>query len=474
MRPLLVIGAVAAALGLGACTLGPDYRQPDLKHSEQWHGETHTDLSLQSTGEGDWWQQFNDPLLSGLIDQGLRNNRDLAIALANVERARALRAVAAGGYFPTLDAQADASRSRYSRQTDFGTNIGTRNSFSTGLDASWELDLFGRTRRSVESSDAQIEASEAFRRGVRLSMITEIAANYFEVRGLQRQVAMTRLDIALLKEVEEIAHAKAEGGIVTELDVARAQGERETFEASLPNLEAEIAVRIYRISVLTGQAPEYHANAIAVTQAMPLQADRVPVGLRSDILKRRPDVQQAERELAAATAGIGIARADMFPDFSLTGAAGTSARVFSDLFTPGTLTSSIGGALGWPVFAGGSLSARVDAAEAEARAALASYEQTVLLALEDAEGSLMRYGKEWQTLKRLRAAEATRKEGFEIAKLRYEAGEDDFLVMLDAERALIATRNDLISSETKILTNLTQLYKALGGGWESGTGEVIN
>jgi multidrug efflux system outer membrane protein len=461
-------------LNLSACALGPDYQQPTLKHSEQWHGELRIDPGLKSARAGDWWQQFNDPLLSGLIDQGLRSNRDLAVALANVERAKALRAVAAGGYFPTLNVQGDASRSRFSRQTGFGSNIGTRNSFSAGLDASWELDLFGRTRRSVESADAQIEASEAARQGVMLSVIAEIAINYFEVRGLQRQRAMTERDIEVLKEVESISQAQADSGLVTGLDVALARGERESFEARLPNLEMEIMARIYRISMLTGHAPEYHVKSIKANQPMAMPTDRVPVGLRSDILKRRPDVQQAERELAAATANIGIARADMFPDFSLTGAVGTSARVFSDLFTPATYASSVGAALGWPVFAGGALSARVDATEAEARAAFAAYEQSVLLALEDAEGSLIRYGKEWQTWKRLKAAERSREQASEIARLRYESGAEDFLTLLYAERALIATRTDMIISETRIFTNLTQLYKALGGGWESETGELLN
>jgi multidrug efflux system outer membrane protein len=459
--------AVSLLLVLGACAVGPDYQQPVMTHSKQWHGELSMDEHLHPVSHADWWKQFNDPLLSGLIDQGLKNNRDLAVALANIERAKALRAVAAGGYFPTLDAQADAGRSRFSNQTGFGANTGTRNTFSAGLDASWEFDLFGRTRRSVEAADAQIGSSEAAKQGVTLSVIAEIAANYFEVRGLQRQLAMTKRDIALLKEVEAIADAQAESGIITELDVARARGERETFEAKLPNLDAEIMARIYRISVLTGKAPEYHAKAMIESQPMAMPTDRVPVGLRSEILKRRPDVQQAERELAAATATIGVARADMFPDFSLTGAIGSSARVFSDLFSPATITSSLGAALGWPVFAGGSLSARVDVAEAEAKAAVASYEQSVLLALEDAETALMRYGKEWQTLKQLRAAEQSRQQAFEIARLRYESGQEGFLTLLDAERALIFTRNDIVSSETLILTNLTRLYKALGGGWQS-------
>jgi len=462
MRAVVLLAAV-----LTGCTLGPDYKRPDFhaKDSGKWQSQTNTMTGTQAVEAVEWWKQLNDPLLSELIAGALQENRDLGVALANIERARALRRVAGAGYYPTLDASGSGSRSRFSRQTGFGANTGTRNTFSAALDASWELDLFGRTRRAVEAADARIQASEEAKRGLMLSVIAEVATNYFEARGLQRQLAVTEQDIGLLREVEEIARAQSELGVTTELDFTRATGERESFEATLPNLEAEIAARIYRISVLTGQSPEFHMQALQQSSPLPMPPDAVPVGLRSDILKRRPDVQQAERELAAATAGIGVAKADLFPSFSLTGSIGSSARAFGDLFTPATITRSIGGVLGWPVFAGGSITAGVDVAEADAKAALASYEQSVLLALEDGEASLMRYGKQWQTLKRLKQAEATRQQAFEIARLRYEAGEENFLVILDAERALIATRNDIISSETKILTGLAQLYKALGGGW---------
>lgn len=462
-----VLLVAAALVGLGACTPGPEYHRPDFHTQDtgQWQSTVNTTLSSQAVEAREWWQQLGDPLLSELITGALQENRDLAVALANIERAKALRRQAWAGYFPTLDASGSGTRSRFSGQTGIGTNTGTRNTFSASLDASWELDLFGRTRRAVEAADARIQAGEAARRGLLLSVVAEVATNYFEARGLQRQLDVTEQDIGLLREVEEIARAQSELGVTTELDLTQATGERETFEAKLPNLQAEIAARIYRISVLTGQSPEFHIQALQQSQPLPMPPDAVPVGLRSDILKRRPDVQQAERDLAAATAGIGVAKADLFPSFSLTGAIGSGARVFGDLFTPATLTRSIGAALGWPVFAGGSITAGVDVAEADAKAALAAYEQSVLLALEDSEASLMRYGKQWQTLKRLKNAEATRQQAFEIARLRYEAGEENFLVILDAERALIATRNDIISSETGILTGLAQLYKALGGGW---------
>jgi multidrug efflux system outer membrane protein len=452
---------------LTGCAVGPDYKEPAFQHNETWQSELLPDEQLISDSEGGWWLQFHDPLLSGLIEMGLHHNYDLKAASAHVEQARALRGAAAGSYFPTLDVKGSASRNRFSNQTGFGANTGIRNTFSAGLDTSWELDLFGRNRRKVEAADAEIGASRAIRDGVMLSVMAEIASTYFEVRGLQRQLVMTKHDIELLIEMEKIARAQADAGIVTEMDVARAAGERESFEARLPDMEAGIMARIYRLSVLTGKAPEYHIAGLETYEPLPMPTDRVPVGLRSELLKRRPDIQLAERQLAAATANIGIAKADLFPDFSLTGAVGSSARLFSDLFLPSTMTSSAGAVLGWPLFAGGSIMGRVDAAEAGEQAALAGYEQAVLLALEDTEGSLMRYGKQWQRLKRLRAAESSRNTAFEIAKARYEAGEESFLSMLDAERVLIATRNDIIDCETRILTSLTQLYKALGGGWQT-------
>ncbi|TLS77628.1 efflux transporter outer membrane subunit [Mariprofundus erugo] len=461
MRKLLLMLAMLA----GGCAVGPDYTPPVASYSDQWHSDTGMDGSAQAAGR-QWWQQFNDPLLVSLIDETMHNNRDLAVALAHIERARGLRREAGSGYFPTLNAGGSANRTRFSRQTGFGANTGTRSTFSAALDASWEPDLFGRTRRAIEAADARLQASLAAQQGLMLSLTAEVAVNYFELRGLQRQLVMTERDITLLKEMEEIARAKTELGVASDMDISQAQGERENIAATLPALHAGIQARIFRISVLTGKAPEFYNTILLQAQPLPVVTDRVPTGLRSEILKRRPDIRQAERELAAATADIGVAKAEMFPVFSLTGSTGSSARLFTDLFTPATLTRSLGAALGWPVFAGGAITARVDIAKADARAALASYEQSVLLALEDAEGALARYAGEWQTLRQLKAAEASRLQAFTIARLRYEAGEEPFLVMLDAERALITTRDAIVGSETRVLTTLAQLHKALGGDWQ--------
>ncbi len=467
---------------LSACVTNPNYSVPKPQQDKKWHApsqlksqlepqpeaelELKFEQQLQPLAASDWWQQFNDPLLNELIDEAARNNRDLAIALANIEAARAARDLAESGYFPKLEAGANASRNRYSSQTSFGLNTGTRDNFNASLQASWEPDLFGRTGFAVTAAEAELGASQAAQQGLLLTVVAEVAINYFEIRGLQQQLAMTTQDISLLRRVEDIARIQSESGITTRLDLARAQGERQSFQAKIPNLKADIATRIYRIAVLTGKPPESHHQRFNNSPNQYKPADVVPVGLRSDILKRRPDMLQAEFKLTAATANIELARANLFPSFSLTGAIGSSARVFSDLFSPATLTSSLGAALGWPIFEGGAYQTKVAMAQAEVNAALANYEQAVLLALEDAESALLRYGSEWLTLKQLRTAENTRREAAAIARLRYDAGEEGLLSVLETERSLIVTRNEIISSETRMLTRLALLYKSLGGGWQ--------
>ncbi len=460
LSPLLL-----SAVLLSGCMMGPDYQRPGFTYQESWQSEPARLDEMREPAGTAWWKQFDDPALNELIEQASRNNLDLAVALANVQQAKALRRSISADYFPRIDASGSADHSRYSRQTGFGSNIGTRNNFNTSLDASWELDLFGRVRRSVEAADARIKAEEALLHGVQLTVLAETATAYFELRSLQAQQANIHDTIELMQEIEKIAQAQFDAGIISELDLYRARGERENMEARLPSLQADITARAFRLSVLTGKEPEYHLALLDSSSLLPEPKDRVPLGLRSELLQRRPDIQQAERLLAATTADIGVAKADLLPSFSLTGAIGSSARAFGDLFTTGTITSSVGGALDWPIFSGGKTLAEVEGARASQRAALANYRQQVLLALEDTENALLRYGQEWKTLSQLQKVLDSREQAFEIASLRYEAGEDSFLNALDAQRSLNTTRNDLILSQTRVLTNLATLYKALGGEW---------
>lgn len=450
---------------LGGCLLGPEHQPPEFTHPADWQSELALSTELTEAGDTAWWKQFNDPILNRLITETAANNRDLAAAMANIEQARALRRTISADALPQVDLSAGADRSRYSRQSAFGATSGTRNSFDAGLDASWELDLFGRVRRSIQASDARIEAEIEVLHGLQLSLLAETATAYFELRSLQAQLANTERTIELLKEVEAIARAQAEAGAISEMDLLRARGERQNLQSQLPELHTRITARIHRISVLNGRPPEHYLTTLQTPGALPEPTDRVPLGLRSDLLQRRPDIRRAERLLAATTADIGVAKAEMLPSFSLTGAIGSSARTFGDLFTAGTITNSVGAALGWPLFAAGKYSARVGAAEAAQRAAMAGYEQQVLLALEDTENALLGYGQEWKTLNHLREVLQSRKQAFAIARLRYEAGEDSFLNMIDAERSLTTTRTDLILSEERLLIRLATLYKALGGEW---------
>ena len=456
-----------SALLLWGCASSVDVKKEQGSIENKWFSELTLDENLTPVEPGDWWKQFNDDLLNQLISEVNQHNQDLAEAFANIEKAKASVDLADAGYFPNLNLNVNNSRNRYSSQTGFGLNTGIRNSISAGLEASWEPDFFGRNKHVVEAANAQLGTSESIYQGVLLSAIAELSTNYFQVRGLQKQLAKTEEQIQLLRRVEEIASAQVAAGISTEFELMQAQGERENLEATVPNLRAELITRIYRISVLTGRTPETHLQSFENTVPLMMPSDRVPVGLRSDILKRRPDMKQVTFELEAAAANVGISKADRFPSFSITGAIGSSVRVFSDLFTSGTITGSLAEALQWSIYTGGAVSAKVDMASSEYAAALARYQQMVLLALEDAESALTRYGREWQTLKLLRSVEVSRQKAADIAKFRYEAGEEPLLTVLDAERALITTRNDIISSETRILTNLALLYKSLGGGWQA-------
>lgn len=460
---------IALCILLTGCKLGPDYKIPQLSFPDGWGSEKTKVISTEPIDES-WWGVFQEPLLDKLITQATDNNHDIRIATANIAKARALRRETAGGFWPSLEGAATGAKQGLSNKTTANSNSSgakERDVFNSGLDASWELDIFGKSRRDIESAEADLQAAEESRSGVLLSIFSEVARNYFELRGLQKRVAVAEHNIELVREIEELAQTQFDLGVVTEFDVARARGEREAIEATLPGLQADMTATIYRISVLTGQSPETYIKELNSYKPLPAPPDIVPVGLRSDILRRRPDVREAERNLASATAKIGVATADLFPSLSLTGALGSSAALFSDLFTQGAITYSLGSTINWSLFEGGALRARIAAAEAGADIALINYEKTALEALEDAETSLTRYGKEWQTLNRLRAAEKTRREAFDIAKLRYEAGEENFLVIIDAERALVSAQDSVIQSETRMLTSLTQLYKALGGGWQT-------
>ena len=463
------IFCIIFCLSISACKVGPDYVAPEFSFEESWNNEESEKIGGSEEVNLQWWRVFNDTMLNSLINDAVIYNHDIRIAASNVGRAKILRKESKSAFFPSLGAGGAGTKQGLSNRLNSSYNNSgakERDGFSADLDAGWELDIFGGIRRDVEAANADFAASKENRNAVLLSVLAEVSRNYFEVRGLQKRIKIKQKNIKLLKQVEALAAEQFKHGATTDFNLALARGEREITEAVIPNLEAELRAGIYRLSVLTGKTPDTHLELLSKYESLPTPPDVVPVGLRSEIMRRRPDVVKSERELAAKTARIGVAVADLFPKFSLTGAIGTSAQLFSDLFTGGAVTYALGNNISWSLFEGGALRARISAAEYDAEAALINYEKTVLNALEEVEASLTRYGKEWQTFKLLRAAEKTRRDAFNIVKLRYEEGEEGFLSLLESERSLIATEDSVVQSEARILTSLTQLYKSLGGGWE--------
>jgi len=340
-----------------------------------------------------------------------------------------------------------------------------RDIFEAGFDANWELDVFGGNRRKVEAADARLAGIEEAERATRVRILAETARNYLELRGAQRQLAIIEANLVLQQRTLDLTKDKLRVGVGTEFEVARSEGQLRSTEARLPNLNAEIAAGAYRLSVLTGQAPSALLEELLRRRPLPAPPDIVPVGLPSDLLRRRPDVRHAERELAAATAEIGVAVADLFPKFSLTGAVGLEAQHFSDLFQSGSTAARLGPQIRWPIFQGGKIRANIEATEARADAAIAAYEQAVLTALGETESALERYGRELETRRKLQSAVAANKRAVGLSKQRFESGTGTLFEVIDAEARVLGVETELVESETAIAVKLAALYKALGGGW---------
>jgi NodT family efflux transporter outer membrane factor (OMF) lipoprotein len=464
IRTLLMISAMT----LAGCTVGPDYQQPGGSVLDTWFASENS--QKQSSTDPviiEWWGVFNDPMLNKYIEQAVRNNKDVQIATANVRRARALRQQSASSLFPQVDAQGDAARSKGSDNLSATGNADANSFFDAGFDASWEIDIFGGNRRGVEAAEARVGSAIANHQDVMLTVLSEVARNYYEARGLQKRIAITEENAGLFKKTADLIETRLEAGESSEFDLSRAQGQYQLTRARVPNLNAELQASVFNLSVLLGQPPEYLLEDMKLTKPLPAPPDVVPVGLRSELLRRRPDVRVAERELAAATADIGVATSDLFPKFFLTGSAGSEADAFGDLFRAGGGFWSFGSLVQWPVFSGGSIRAQIATEEAETQAALATYEKTVLEALRDTETALTRYGEELETRRRLELGVGSRRKSVSLAQELFRAGEQDFLAVLDSERELVTSEDDLVVSETQSITKLIALYTALGGGWEA-------
>jgi multidrug efflux system outer membrane protein len=469
MRSIQVLRSGVLGLVLTGCAVGPNYHAPTTAPKlPVFAGGSSTNYA---PGDIDqlWWKSFNDSGLSGLVDQALAHNQDLKIAGANLREARALRRQAVFDLFPTVTSSGGFNKSLSSTAALPSTPRSARGAefYDLGFDATWELDIFGRVRRSVEAGTAALQAAEASLRDVQISLIGEVARNYFELRGAQNELDVARRNAENQRETLKITQARLEGGRGTELDTARARGQLSSTLAIIPALEMVVAHSIHRLGTLTGQAPSALREELSKPGPLPGLPPLVNIGTPENLLRRRPDVRAAERNLASVTARIGIVTADLFPRVAFNGRVALEARTLSGLADSGADAWSFGPRITWAALDLGRVRARINAADARAEAALGGYERTVLLVLEETENALVDYGHEQARRDFLQESVRANETAARIARQRFENGATDFLTVLDAERVMLEAQDQLAQSQTRTATALVALYKALGGGWEN-------
>jgi len=463
---LRLVSVIAVALGVSGCVSGPDYVRPDAPLPESYT-QAEGERFPAAEAEAEFWRTLDDPLLSALVDDALTANLDLAAASANYRQAMVLLRRARLDRLPTFNASAGVSDERLSADQAANGERDARN-YDIDVAASWELDFFGRAQRNVESRVALAEATAAEHAAAQVAVVGELARSYFELRGLQSQLDVARENADNQRESLALVEARLEAGRGTEFDVARARAQLQGTEARTPVLEAEIAVAMHRIAVLTGRAPGALVDRLSPPAGTATLPERIPVGTPADLLRRRPDIAAAERRLAAATARIGIATADLFPRVTLGAMLGTHAAGTGGLFASDSDTRLIALGIDWTFLDVGRVHARIAAADAEAEADLARYRQTVLLALEETENAMVRYDRARREREHLADATAAAREASRLARLRFDGGAADFLEVLDAERALLDATDRMAQSDTRAALALVALHRSLAGGWSSG------
>ncbi|KAF1072274.1 MAG: Outer membrane protein OprM [Pseudomonas citronellolis] len=451
------------ALALTGCMVGPDYHTPDTAPAKLDTG-AQAGAYDQTRYEDAWWKQFDDPVLAQLVDQSLQQNRELRVAYDRLLASRAIRDDVANDRFPVVTSRAasQVGKGQVPGQTEDRVN---QERYDLGLDMAWEVDLFGRVRRQLESSDAQSQAALADLQQLRVSLIAELADAYGQMRGAQLREDIARNNLQNQRESRDLTLQLRDNGVGNELDVQRAEARLASTEASLPQLQAEEVRQRNRIATLLGQRPDQLSVDLAAKK-LPAIAKALPIGDPAQLLRRRPDVAAAERRLAAATADVGVATADLFPRVSLGGFLGFTASRGSQIGSHAASAWGVSPSITWAAFDLGSVRARLRGAKADADGALASYEQQVLLALEESSNAFSDYGKRQQRMQLLvRQSEASRKAA-ELAGLQYREGTLDFLNLLDAEREQLAAEDAQALAEVDVYRGIVAIYKALGGGWQ--------
>ncbi|ALM86551.1 efflux transporter outer membrane subunit [Bordetella sp. N] len=485
---------------LSACTMGPDFQHPELQTPSQWSkspaaaAEAAHAVAVPEPVDTRWWNSFGDPLLTELVARAMDSNLDIKIALARLAESRAQLGQTRAAEYPTVNGNASYTRQLESADGVIGLLGGSGTSTATdtnglggrqggvpqssgtalppfslyqyGFDASWELDLWGRVRRSTENAKASVDAQNEARHDAIVSTAAEVARDYLNLRGTQAKLRITRENLAFAQRTVQLTSERARHGLATDLDVANAQSQAESNAAEIPQGEQQEAQLINAIGILLGEYPQALAAQLKEPPVVPAVPPRVPVGLPSELARRRPDIRQAEAQLHAATANIGAAKADFFPKITLSGSAAMQATQFSNLGDWDARSFSLGPSISIPIFEGGRLRATLALREAQQQEAAITYRKTVLSAFKEVDDAMTGFAAEQRRRDRLEASVQASRRALDLANKRYVRGISNYLDVLTAQKTLLTNEQQWVDSTATISTNLVSLYKALGGGWD--------
>lgn len=456
---------IISTLLLTGCMVGPKYEEPCVEFSEEFTESEEMPGKIVDLKE--WWMQFEDPILEGMIDEAIANNYDLRIASERIAEVRARYKFASAELWPQINLDATVSREKISEELFLSPFEGPRiqNLFLFGFDAIWELDFFGKLRRLKEAGYFELEASQEDLRDVYITLLAEVARTYANLRAFQERIEITSDQIWVAEELLSLSKARYTAGLRSEIEPAEVSAELNTLRASLPPLENELNQSVYDLAVLLGRQPEDIPQEWLERGSIPKAMGKIPIGMPSDLLRRRPDIRKQERLLAAANSKVGASIALLFPTFSLTGSFGYNSDNTANWFSENAQKWFIAPNVFWPLIDFGRIRSEIDFNNAAHREALWSYEKTVIDALKEVENSLSAYFTEAKRLLELEFRIEDLARSRDLAKIKYEAGLDSLSGYLNAEQRLLLAEQSYISSESTLSENLMTVYKSLGGEW---------
>ncbi len=479
---LLLVTCLSLLILTGCLTVGPDYAPPNAKVPNQFHSQeigstetkpgdtakksvevdTHPIKQITREMLADWWNTLEDPLLTQLVKRAVEGNLDLKLAQSRLIEERARRGIARSSRFPTIDAKDSFTRQKTSGESNTGEESSL---YARSFDASWEVDLFGGISRSVEAAVASTEARQEELNDTLVSMVAEVALNYVEIRSFQARLQALEKNLRSQEETLQIVQDRLDSGLTTKLSLEQARYNLESTKSELPTLRTGIEQGKNGLAVLLGEFPGSLDKELKMYKKIPITSIEVAIGVPADLLRRRPDIRYRERELAAQTALVGVATAELYPKLTLLGSVGLESLSASSLFTTSAAAFQIGPQITWKIFDAGRIRQNIKVEGERQKQALIQYESAVLTAVKDVENALIDYADEQVRRKSLLKSSQAAKQAAKLARELYTAGLSDFISVLDAERTMFLSQDQLAASEGKVTSNLIRLYKALGGGW---------